>query len=266
MGKKKNPTTTTPTGLPALKIGSRVRCTDDGVTGRIVWANAVAVKVKWDDGEQVTWKRDSLATRPIEILDAEGEAEPQAPEAPEPGEQAPPEQEAVAPQAEPTAEQAIPLAAPEVTAATEATTADQTMPPSVEPTPADAGTSHPTTTWEDDLQAARPEAPADQGEDTPASTPAQPKRQRKPKAPAEPKEKKVSALDAAARVLAEAGQAMTTKEMIGVMAAKGYWSSPGGQTPDATLYSAILREIATKGDRARFVKAAPGRFTRRPTA
>ncbi len=58
-----------------LRIGSRVRCTDDGVTGRIVWANGVSVKIKWDDGEQVTWRRDSLATRPIEILEAEAEGE-----------------------------------------------------------------------------------------------------------------------------------------------------------------------------------------------
>src|SRR5436309_9807370 len=52
-----------------LKVGSRVRCTDDGIEGRLVWANATAVKVRWDDGEQVTWRRDSLADRPVEILD-----------------------------------------------------------------------------------------------------------------------------------------------------------------------------------------------------
>ena len=88
---------------------------------------------------------------------------------------------------------------------------------------------------------------------------------RKAKAPAEPTEQKLSALAAAARVLVEAGQALTCKEMIGAMAIKGYWSSPGGKTPDATLYSAIQREIDTKGDQSRFLKAAPGRFTSRPT-
>src|SRR5260370_12642599 len=66
---------TTSSNLPALKIGSRVRCTDDGVEGRIVWANAVAVKIEWTDGEKVTWRRDSLATRPIEIIDADGEGD-----------------------------------------------------------------------------------------------------------------------------------------------------------------------------------------------
>src|SRR5215813_11194976 len=68
--------------LPAVRLGSRVRCTDDGAEGRIVWANAVAVKIKWDDGEQVTWKRDSLATRPIAILDPDEQSQPEAPAAP----------------------------------------------------------------------------------------------------------------------------------------------------------------------------------------
>jgi HB1, ASXL, restriction endonuclease HTH domain len=75
-------------------------------------------------------------------------------------------------------------------------------------------------------------------------------------------EKKLSALDAAARVLAEAGEPMTCQEMIDAMAAKKYWSSPGGKTPSATLYSAILREL-TKGAESRFVKTERGKFTRK---
>jgi hypothetical protein len=76
----------------------------------------------------------------------------------------------------------------------------------------------------------------------------------------EPKAKKLSALDAAARVLAEAGTALTCQEMIAAMAAKGYWTSPGGKTPAATLYSAILRELQTKGEKARFRKTERGKF------
>ena len=76
----------------------------------------------------------------------------------------------------------------------------------------------------------------------------------------EPKAKKTSALDAALRVLEEAGQPMNCQEMIKGMAEKGYWTSPGGQTPHATLYSAILREIATKGKDARFTKTERGKF------
>jgi hypothetical protein len=54
---------------------------------------------------------------------------------------------------------------------------------------------------------------------------------------------KMSALDAAAKVLADAGEPMNTKAMIEAMAAKNLWTSPGGATAWATLYSAIAREI-----------------------
>jgi hypothetical protein len=80
---------------------------------------------------------------------------------------------------------------------------------------------------------------------------------------AEAEPKRLSALDAAARVLAETGAPMTCRAMIEAMAAKGYWTSPNGQTPHATLYSAILREIGTKGQAARFVKTDRGRFATR---
>jgi hypothetical protein len=52
-----------------------VRCPDDGVAGRIVWASGNSVKITWDDGEQVTWRRDALAGRSIEILDADAASE-----------------------------------------------------------------------------------------------------------------------------------------------------------------------------------------------
>ncbi len=76
----------------------------------------------------------------------------------------------------------------------------------------------------------------------------------------ETKPKKMSALDASAKVLAEAGEPLGAKQMVEAMTAKGYWTSPGGKTPHATLYSAILREIGTKGTDARFKKTDRGRF------
>jgi hypothetical protein len=82
----------------------------------------------------------------------------------------------------------------------------------------------------------------------------------KAKAPKEKANGKLSALDAAAKVLGEAKEPMNTKAMIEAMAAKGYWTSPGGKTPHATLYSAILREIDTKGSDARFKKTDRGMF------
>jgi HB1/ASXL restriction endonuclease-like protein with HTH domain len=72
--------------------------------------------------------------------------------------------------------------------------------------------------------------------------------------------KKLSALDAAAKVLQESGQPMNCQEMIDAMAAKGYWTSPAGKTPAATLYSAIMRETKTKARQARFQKTARGHF------
>lgn len=73
-------------------------------------------------------------------------------------------------------------------------------------------------------------------------------------------EKKMSALTAAARVLKDARQAMSCPELITAMAEKGYWKSPGGKTPQATLYSALTREMKTQGNESRFKKAGPGKF------
>ena len=61
-------------------------------------------------------------------------------------------------------------------------------------------------------------------------------------------------------VLGESAEPMNAKEMIDAMETKGYWQSPGGKTPHATLYSAILREIDTKGAAARFRKTERGKF------
>ena len=91
-----------------------------------------------------------------------------------------------------------------------------------------------------------------------AATPAPAKT--KAKKANEPRAKKTSAIDVAVRVLEEVRQPMNCQEMIDAMAAKKYWTSPGGATPAATLYSAILREITAKGKEARFVKTERGKF------
>ena len=76
-----------------------------------------------------------------------------------------------------------------------------------------------------------------------------------------PRAQKTSALVAAVKVLAEAKAPLTTKELIEAMQVKKLWTSPGGKTPDRTLYSAILRQIVTKGKDARFKKVERGKFT-----
>ena len=73
----------------------------------------------------------------------------------------------------------------------------------------------------------------------------------------------MSALDAADKVLAEEGRPMTAKELIEAIAAKGYWTSPGGKTPEATLSAAIGTEINKKGQASRFARPEPGKFTLR---
>ena len=101
---------------------------------------------------------------------------------------------------------------------------------------------------------------------TPAGVPK--KARKKPAAEAtdtnagDPPEKKLSCVTAAIKVLTESTEPLNAKEIIDAMVAKGYWTSPGGKTPHATLYSAILREMA-KGDASRFVKSERGRFTAR---
>src|SRR5262245_40150292 len=72
--------------------------------------------------------------------------------------------------------------------------------------------------------------------------------------------KRMSALEAAARVLQDAKEPMSCPALIERMASKGYWKSPGGKTPHATLSAAILREIRLKSNQSRFRKVAPGRF------
>ena len=79
---------------------------------------------------------------------------------------------------------------------------------------------------------------------------------------AEPLARKVSALDAAAQVLAAAGKPMSSLDLIEAMADQGLWTSPGGKTPANTLYAAILREITVKKGESRFAKSGRGQFVR----
>jgi hypothetical protein len=73
--------------------------------------------------------------------------------------------------------------------------------------------------------------------------------------------KKLSQIEAAVAVLAQAGESMNCKAMVEAMTTQGLWASPGGATPDATLYASILREINAKGKDSRFRKTDRGHFT-----
>jgi hypothetical protein len=83
------------------------------------------------------------------------------------------------------------------------------------------------------------------GTDEPGATGAKPERH--------------SLLNLAAKALAEAGTPLNCKAMVERVLATGLWQSEG-KTPAQTLASAILREMKTKGDQARFRKVGPGKF------
>ena len=68
-----------------------------------------------------------------------------------------------------------------------------------------------------------------------------------------------SGLDVAAQMLKDAGTPIKCKEMVEQMLAKGLWAT-NGKTPAATIYAAIIREIAEKGKEARFTKTDRGTF------
>lgn len=77
--------------------------------------------------------------------------------------------------------------------------------------------------------------------------------------PGAPKpERAPSGLDLAAKVLAEAGEPLSAKAIADRVIAAGWQTA--GKTPHATLYAAIVREIARKGDKARFRKHERGLF------
>jgi len=59
---------------------------------------------------------------------------------------------------------------------------------------------------------------------------------------------------AAPFTLQEAGKPMQSGDIVKVALEKGYWQTKGA-TPGATLYAAMIREVAAKGPKARFRRA-----------
>ncbi len=71
------------------------------------------------------------------------------------------------------------------------------------------------------------------------------------KTPKPVKPKRISGLTAAYMVLVDAGKELGVKKIVEIAAEKGWWKSDAA-TPSATIYAAIIREIGTKDDKARF--------------
>lgn len=94
---------------------------------------------------------------------------------------------------------------------------------------------------------------------THAVTPAKAKRQNAGNAAKrEPTAKRASGLDLAVRALAAAKTPLNAKAIAERVLAAGWTTS--GKTPHATLYAAMIREIAAKGKDARFRKSDRGLF------
>jgi len=73
------------------------------------------------------------------------------------------------------------------------------------------------------------------------------------------KQERPSLLNLAARVLAESSEPLTCQQMVERVLATGLWQTEG-KTPAATLSSAILREVTTRGSASRFTKVERGKF------
>ncbi len=75
----------------------------------------------------------------------------------------------------------------------------------------------------------------------------------------EPKAKRMSGLEACAKVLAESKEPMGAKAMVEEALKRGLWKT-GGKTPEATIYAAIIRDIAARRKESRFRKVERGLF------
>jgi len=92
-----------------------------------------------------------------------------------------------------------------------------------------------------------------------AAKTAKAKTAKRSKAASPAKDRRPSGLDLAAKVLAASKEPLAAKAIAERAIAAGWKTS--GATPHATLYAAIIREIAAKGKDARFRKTDRGLFT-----
>jgi len=75
----------------------------------------------------------------------------------------------------------------------------------------------------------------------------------------------LSVLEAARRVLEEAGMPLPVRDLTASMLAKGYWETQG-LTPEATVAARLAMDLKTRGDASPFVRPAPGRYGLRSQA
>ena len=75
----------------------------------------------------------------------------------------------------------------------------------------------------------------------------------------------MSALDAAAAVLQDAGKPLHYREITERMLTRKLWST-SGKTPWDTVHGGLAVDIKNRGPASRFVRAGPGLFALNPNA
>jgi hypothetical protein len=96
-----------------------------------------------------------------------------------------------------------------------------------------------------------------------AAKPAKEPKAKKEKVAKEAKPKKAFLLDVAADVVAKASEPLNVKQIIEKIVADALYEFGKGKTPDRTLNSSIIREIAKEGSKARFKKTGRGLYVGR---
>lgn len=90
---------------------------------------------------------------------------------------------------------------------------------------------------------------------------AKPKKAKGEKKPRVKREGELSAIEAAEQVFHKNGnKPLSAKGLIEAMEKKGLWKSPGGKTPDRSLNSSLIREIAANGKKSKFIKVDRGQY------
>jgi hypothetical protein len=82
----------------------------------------------------------------------------------------------------------------------------------------------------------------------------------KPIGAAKSRAKPMTCREAAIRVLAETKRAMSAKELVEAMSRRGYWTTPKGKTPHATVRTELRREMHKTG---RIIQPARGLYALR---
>ena len=74
------------------------------------------------------------------------------------------------------------------------------------------------------------------------------------------REEGISAINAAHRVLVEIGTPLNVRQIAEAAIERGYCPNLKGKTPQATISSALQRDITRKGSASRFYKAGKGQY------